>query len=74
MKKGVFKSFTKFIEKHLCQSLFLKKVAGLRPTTQFKKETLTQVFSCEFCEILKKNFFTEQFWSTASVCQKSNIL
>ena len=24
-----------------------------------KKETLAQVFSCEFCEILKKTFFTE---------------
>ena len=24
-----------------------------------KKEALTQVFSCEFFEIFKKNFFTE---------------
>ena len=24
-----------------------------------KKESLTQVFSCEFCEISKKTFFTE---------------
>ena len=26
-----------------------------------KKETLAQVFSCEFCEISKNTFFTEQF-------------
>ena len=28
-KKGVLKNFTKFTGKHLCQSLFLNKVAGL---------------------------------------------
>ena len=26
-----------------------------------KKETLAQVFSCEFCEIPKNTFFTEHF-------------
>ena len=30
-KKGVIKNFEKFTEKHLCQSLFFDKVAGLRP-------------------------------------------
>ena len=49
-KKGVLGSFTKFTGKHLCQSLFLNKIAGLRPAT-IKKEALAQVFSCEFCEI-----------------------
>ena len=31
--KGVFKKFAKFTEKHLCQSLFLNKVEGLRAAT-----------------------------------------
>ena len=31
-----------------------------------KKETLAQVFSCEFCEIFKNTFFTEHLWTTAS--------
>ena len=31
-----------------------------------KKETLAQVFSWEFCEILKNTFFTEHFWATGS--------
>ena len=31
-----------------------------------KKETLAQVFSCEFCEISKSTFFTEHLWATAS--------
>ena len=26
---------------------------------EFKKETLAEVFSCEFCEIFKNTFFTE---------------
>ena len=30
-KKGVLRNFAKFTGKHLCQSLFLNKVAGLRP-------------------------------------------
>ena len=31
-----------------------------------KKETLTQVFSCECCEISKNTFFTEHLWTTVS--------
>ena len=43
-KKGALKNFAKFTGKYLCQSLF-------------KKETLTQVFFCEFCEIFKNIYF-----------------
>ena len=32
-----------------------------------KKESLALVFSCEFYEISKNTFFTEQLWTTASV-------
>ena len=31
-----------------------------------KKETLAQVFSCQFCEISKKTFFAEHLRKTAS--------
>ena len=41
-KKGILRNFAKFTGKRLCQSLF------------FKKETLAQMFSCEFYEIFKK--------------------
>ena len=30
IKKGVFRNFTKFTGKHLCQNPFFNKVAGLR--------------------------------------------
>ena len=32
-----------------------------------KKETQAKVFSCEFYEVSKNTFFTEHFWTTASV-------
>ena len=56
MIKGLLRNLAKFTGKHLCQSLFFNKVADL---AFIKKETLTQVFSCEFCEISKKSFRTE---------------
>ena len=31
-----------------------------------KKDTLVQMFTCEFCEISKNTFFTEHLWTTAS--------
>ena len=31
-----------------------------------KKEAVAQMFSCEFCEIAKYTFFTEDVWATAS--------
>ena len=36
-----------------------------------KKESLAQVFSCEFCEISKNRFFTEHLWETAFGNNKS---
>ena len=55
-KKGVLRNFPKFTGKYLCQSLFFNKVVGLRPGIFIKKETMAQVFSCEFCEISKHTF------------------
>ena len=53
--KGDLKNFTKFTGKNPCQSFF-NKVGGLRSATLLK-ETLTQVYSSEFCEIFKNSFF-----------------
>ena len=58
IKKDVLKNFAKFTGKHLCQSLFFNKVVGF----------LVQVFSCDFCEMLKNAFFTEQLRVAASDC------
>ena len=58
VKKDAFRNSRKFTGKHLCKSLFFNKV--------IKKETLVQVFSCEFCGISKNTNFTEHLRATAS--------
>ena len=47
-------------------SLFLNKVA--EACNCMKKETLAQVFSCEFCEISKNTFFYRLPLVAASGC------
>ena len=54
-KKGVLSA--KFTGKHLCQSPFFNKVEDLQACNFIKKETVAQVFSCEFCEISKNTFY-----------------
>ena len=54
-KRGVLRNIAKFTGKHLCQSLFIKK------------ETLAQVFSCEFFDISKNTFFHRTHPTAASV-------
>ena len=51
-KKGVLKNFAIFTG---FEPLF-NRVAGLNACS-FTKETPTQVFSCEYCEILKNTLF-----------------
>ena len=61
-KKGVLWSFTKFTGKHLCQSHFFNKVAGLRSTTLLKKKLWHRYFPVIFAKFLRTPFFKEQFW------------
>ena len=53
-KIGVLRNFAEFTEKQP------------EPETSLKKETLAQVFSCEFYEICKNTFLTEHLKTTAS--------
>ena len=57
-KKGALRNFAKFTGKHLCQSL----------CNFIKKETLVQVFSCDFCKIFKNTFYSE---NTSGGCSNS---
>ena len=51
IKKGILKNFVKLTP---YQSLFFNKVADLRPACNFvEKGSVAQVFSCEFCKILR---------------------
>ena len=60
--KGALRNCAKFTEKHLCQSLFFIKVAGLRACNFIKKETLAQCFPVNFAEFLRTPFITEHLW------------
>ena len=82
---NILRNFAKFTGKHLCQSLFCNKVAGLEISQNsqentcakvsflnfIKKETLAQVFSCEFREI-SKNIFSYRTPPVAA-SEQSNI-
>ena len=58
-KKGVHENFTKLTGKHLCQSLFFSKVAGLRPAILLKKRLWHRCFPVNFAKFLRVPFFIE---------------
>ena len=58
---GVFRNFARFAGKHLCQSLFFNKVAGLRTMA------LAQVFSCEFSKTFKNTYSEKHLQTTTSI-------
>ena len=64
-KKSVYIRNKKF-KVAKCEHFFrVGWVTGSRGTF-FKKETPTQVLSCEYCGIVKNIFFTKHLWITAS--------
>ena len=64
-KEGVIRNFVKFAGKHLCQSFFFNKVAGLRPATLLKnilwlkKIVWYRYFPVNFVKFLRTPFLTE---------------
>ena len=52
----VLRNSTKFAGKHLCQSHFLNKVAGLRFTTLLKKRLWHRCFPMNFAKFLRTPF------------------
>ena len=74
VRKGVLGNFEKFAGKHLRQSLFFNKIAGLNSATSIKKEALVQVFSCEFYEISKKTFFKARTVASVLILYDETII
>ena len=58
-EKGVLRNFAKFTGKHLCLSLFLNEVEGLRPAALFRKRLGHSCFPANFVEFLKTPFLTK---------------
>ena len=56
-KKGVLKNVTKFTGKHLRQSLFINKVAGLSRATLLKKRIWHRCFPVNFVTFLREHLF-----------------
>ena len=52
-KKGFLRNLVKFTGKHLCQSIFFNKVAGLRPATLLKKRPWHRCFPMNFAKFYK---------------------
>ena len=63
---AVLKNFANVTGKHLCWNLFFYQAESFQACSFIKKETPTQVFSCEICEI-KNTHFEEHVRTTASV-------
>ena len=55
-KKGVLEKATTFTGKHLRQSLFFNKVAGLRPATLLKNKLWHRCFPVNFVKFLRTPF------------------
>ena len=72
VQKAVLKNFTIFTGIHLCRSLFLIKLQVFRPATLLK-ETPTQVFFCEYCEIFKSTYFEKHLRTTAFVNSRATV-
>ena len=52
-KKSVLENLAKFTVKHLYQSLFFNKIAGMRPPTLLKKRPWHRFFPVNFVKFLR---------------------
>ena len=73
-KKGVLRNFAKFTRKHLCQSLFFSKVAGLKPATLLKQRLWHKCFPVKFAKFLIIPFLIEHLrWLLLQISELEKI-
>ena len=65
-KRGVPENFAKFTEKHLCQNLFLNKVAGSGMKIYLKKGLWCWCVTMNFAKCSRTRFSNEHLWTTPS--------
>ena len=63
-KEGVIINFLIFTRKYLCLGHFFHTVTGLMACNFIKKESPTQMFSCEYHKMFAKTFFFSQNFYT----------
>ena len=61
-------------ERNCVRVSFLKKVVGLSPAFLLQKNTQTQVFSCEICDIFKSTYFVKHQRKAASRLSELRLL
>ena len=66
-RSEVLQEISQNLQENNCARFFINKIAGLRPATLLKKETLAQMFSCEFYEISKNTIWHKTPLVAASV-------
>ena len=72
-KKDILRNFIKFTGKHLCQSLFFNRVAGLRLATLLQKRLWRRCFPVNFVNFLRTTLSYKTPPVAASVINTSNI-
>ena len=70
--KGMLKKFTKFTGKHLCQNIFLNKIAG-RPATLLNKTLRHRCFPVNFGKLLRTIYYRTPLVAASSY-QRTVIL
>ena len=65
-RKSALRNFAKFTGKHLCQGLFVNKVADLRPAVLSKKKLWHRCFPVNFVKFLTEGLYDKIFLSTVS--------
>ena len=72
--KKVFLEVSQYSLENICVGVFFNKVAGFG-LKLYLKETSTQMFSCEYCEIFTSRFFFRtQFGGTVMGICRSSLL
>ena len=68
-KIRVHRNFAKFTVKHLSQSLFFDKVAGLRSAPLLNKRLWQKCFLANIAKFLSALFFTEKAFFASANCK-----
>ena len=74
LQEKVFLKISQNSLENTCASLFFNKVAGLRPTTLFKKRLSHRCFPVNFAKFLRTRFIIEHLWWLLLTCQCDKYL
>ena len=71
--KGVLENVTKFTGKHLCQSLFFNKFAGVRSATLLNKRLWHKCFPLNFAKFIRPHLSLQDISNGCFCIQPSRV-